>query len=637
MLDILKLGSSNPVANLSNAAKNAADAVKNGIRSILPDTPPTNLFDEKGYKSMVYNGLNYKVQVYLSNSGSFSNVNMFHINPSSIVKLGISDTFSEWADDGTMVFMYIPEKDAESAASDANGGNKAATAVTGAAIETGKNLEHYEFRGDGFDLLRVIISCESIPSKNNNDAVPSIASENLKMELKPEWTLSYMFSIYEVEDIDDIPNMDMQVSTYMKCLKLYFKDVRHHILETTNLEYSTASPFDVGKYTPDFTEDKLANQGTLFTGDAMSDILNAAFSKYTETEFKHVPICDTESTATASPLGKSKSIKSINWDKGKSELFYTSPADCSALEDLEYVYAHHVSEKYVGDQADEIFDMCILHSRKGAAVPDYTTICLLPLGKFFEQSTEGEKPGELQLEHFFVTSQTINEKEEKMKGAKLNRKFKAPYTDAQDQSERDLKTFKYGQISSFAFVDMSPATNSNVFRSRPVYSYDFKKRIYDIDFTKNSVLKARKVIAEAWIKNVYKQDSSNPEDLFLPVIHESKVEPNNFNIFPVFSVNGDNSTVRQTKGLHYLLHCGLFHNACIAFTVFGLPYRETGAFIAIDRSDGAPDNDYNNKLYGQWFVVKVEHLFEAGVYYNRIYAVKIHRVKKRETVFEKIK
>ena len=618
----------------TNPTQYLADSISRGLAPVVADAPPTNMFDKDGYKKVVYNGLNYKVQIYLSNSGKFSDVKMFHINPSSIIKLGICDTFSEWADDGTMVFMYIPEKDADLAAGGtSDGGNPASTAVAG-AIETGKNLTHYEFRGDGFDLLRIIISCESNPvENNNNDAVPSIASENAKVDLKPEWTLSYLFSIYEVEDIDDLPDMDMQVSTYMKCLKVYFKDVRHHILDTTNLEYSTAEPFDKTKYTPDVSPDKLANQGTLFTGEAMSDILNAAFSKYTTSEFRHTPIYDTPATTT-SPVGTSKSIKSINWDKGKSELFYTSPAECTANEDLNYVNAHHVSEKYVGDQADEIFDMCILHSRKGTAVPDFTTICLLPLGKFFEKSTEGEKPGELQIEHFFVTSQTVDEKQ---KGSKVERNFKAPSTDAQDQSDRDLKTFKYGQISSFAFVDMSPATNANVFRSRPVYSFDFRKRTYDIDFTKNSIIKARKVMADAWVKNLYKQDSSSPEDLFLPVIHESKVEPNNFNIFPVFSVNGDNSTVRQTKGLHYLMHCGLFHGACIAFTVFGLTYRETGAFIAIDRSDGAADNDYNNKVYGQWFVIKVEHLFEAGVYYNRIYAVKVNRVKKRETLFEKIK
>jgi len=57
----------------------------------------------------------------------------------------------------------------------------------------------------------------------------------------------------------------------------------------------------------------------------------------------------------------------------------------------------------------------------------------------------------------------------------------------------------------------------------------------------------------------------------------------------------------------------------------GLTLRQSGTFIGIDKVDGAEMNDYNDKLYGQWFVVKVDHTFEAGLYHNTIYAVKLHR------------
>jgi hypothetical protein len=53
--------------------------------------------------------------------------------------------------------------------------------------------------------------------------------------------------------------------------------------------------------------------------------------------------------------------------------------------------------------------------------------------------------------------------------------------------------------------------------------------------------------------------------------------------------------------------------------------RNPGTFIAIDRLSGSLDNDYANKLYGQWFVVKVDHIFESGTYINNIYAIKMHR------------
>ena len=128
------------------------------------------------------------------------------------------------------------------------------------------------------------------------------------------------------------------------------------------------------------------------------------------------------------------------------------------------------------------------------------------------------------------------------------------------------------------------------------------------------------------------KEGENTEELFLPTIHKNKKD---LNVFPTFSLNGNNTAVRQRNGLHDLLYTGVFQNACICFKVLGLTYRESGTFIGIDKTSGCADNDYNNKLFGQWFVVKVDHIFEAGIHMNIIYAVKIHRFKKQETKFEK--
>ena len=69
----------------------------------------------------------------------------------------------------------------------------------------------------------------------------------------------------------------------------------------------------------------------------------------------------------------------------------------------------------------------------------------------------------------------------------------------------------------------------------------------------------------------------------------------------------------------------MFQNACICFKTLGLSLRKSGTFIGIDKAGGSEDNDFNNKLYGQYFVVKVDHIFEAGAYVNQIYAIKLHR------------
>lgn len=597
-----------------------------------PPTTQTAFFDKEGFQNVIYNGLTHKVQIFLSNSGDFvfNAKNQYRINPNAILQMVIDDTLNDWVVSGYITLLYIPEKDADPSP----GGQPGKTNTVGqAATENGEMLSHYEFRNDGFDLLRVIIASESTAvdkTGNEKDATPSLPNEDINLSLKPDWTLSYMFSIYEVEDVNDIPNMDMNVSTYMKCLKLYFRDVRYHLLNTTNLEYSTATSKN---YNPDFTGENLDNEGYLFTGEALSDVLKETFNIYDkEGVFKHEPKFVLES---ADP---NASIKTYNWDKGGGHIFYTSPADCTAYEDMQYIYAHHVSEKFIGEPNDFINDLCLLSTRKSPVVPNLQEISLLPISKYFQKSTEGDKPGELQLEHFFVTTQTKEERrDDKVRDVTIDKVMRAPILSPSDPSERDLKTFKYGQITSFSFVDMSALTNSEFFRSRPVYSVDFRKRTLSVDFEKNTISKARQIIGKEWIKHLYKKENDTTEEqLFLPVIHENKADPINYNVFPAFTLNGDNAVAAQVTGLHQLLYCGLFHNACISFTTFGLTIREPGSFIAIDRSDGEANNDYNNKLYGQWFVIKVEHTFEAGIYYNKIYAVKVHRFRKRETLFEHI-
>ena len=122
--------------------------------------------------------------------------------------------------------------------------------------------------------------------------------------------------------------------------------------------------------------------------------------------------------------------------------------------------------------------------------------------------------------------------------------------------------------------------------------------------------------------------------MFLPTLHKSK---ENRNIFPIYTLNGDDTPdgalTRQKSGIHQLLYTGLFQNACLCFKTLGLTLRQPGTFIALDKMEGCQESDYNNKLYGQWFVIKVDHLFEAGAYVNVIYAIKIHRHKQKELTF----
>ena len=517
--------------------------------------------------------------------------------------MGISDTATDWVVEGSLTFMYLPE-DPKSKRGKLTG-NEAQTAT--AALENNELLKTYKFRGDGYDLLRIMITPKATPSnKASSDALNLIGND-------PKWTLCYIFSVYDVEDVNDVPTTKGPLSTYMKCIRLKFHDVRYHMLNAANIEYSTAMPKDPAIGTPNF-QSSLSTQGTLKTGEAILDIMNFVLAKPENGGFE-------EFRQSIFDVKGDNDI--TEWEKGASEIFYTSPAQSSAYEDISYLYSHHVSETpLVGLEGTN--DLSLFHTNRNNNFGYPEKICLTPLSDLFKKALEGDKPGILQKEHFFVTSHTTERAP--------TQSYRAPIGD-DSLSDRDLKTFKYGQIVSYSFVDMSPEMNNDAFRTKPVYSVDIGKRTFNMQFKNNDVLSARKAITESYIKGLYKEGEG--ENLFLPTIHKNK---KSLNIFPTFSLNGENNEqgkiLRQKNGIHNLLYTGIFQNACISFKTYGLTLRESGTFIAIDKAGGCDNNDYNNKLYGQWFVVRVDHLFEAGIFMNVIYAVKLHRFNELESAFK---
>lgn len=592
---------------ISSFKKKVQTIEQNIKEAFTKGTAPTNdnsnapsIFDSGKYSEQKYNEVFHTIDLYLDNSGDFLKPQRYYINPAAVLGLHISDTVNDWVVDGSITLMYLPEGPPPD---DAVTGQSKQTATKGdviqAAVENGEVLKSYNFRGDGLDLLRVMI----IPKTEK------LKESGIKLDQNnTKWMLSYVFSIFDVEDVNDVPELEGNTSTYMKCLKLYFHDVRYQMLQTTNLEYSTSLPKD-SALKPDFDNPIAKKLGVLHTGDVLRDIFNEALAKPEYGGHEEFKI---------------KTDPNPKWDKGKSEIFYTSPAPYSAYDDVEYIYSHHVSEKALEGLSDvEVNDMCLLHTDRADKFGKLEPIVLTPLMDFFEKAgKEKDKPGELQKEHFFITSLTKQDKDASLL-------YKAPMGDPTSE-EIDIKTDKYGQIISYSFVDMSPAINSNMFCTTPVYSVDIGKRQFNVEFKGNDLKSVKKVITESYIKKIYKNEGSDNEKLFLPTLHKNKKD---LNIFPAFSLNGTNKTARQRNGLHNLLYTGLFQNACICFKVYGLTWRESGTFIGIDKTAGSSDNDYNNKLYGQWFVVKVDHVFEAGAYMNIIYAVKLHRHKEQKSKF----
>lgn len=548
-----------------------------------------------------YNQVQYEAEIWLDNSGGSSISRRQSVNPNSIINLTINETLANWATQGTITLMYPPEAE------------PGTTSTKYGQTVTTNNAGRYVFRNDGLDLLRIRL----VPKINPTN----VAKSYIVQQDKKFWTLSYLFSIYDKEEIDMPQGSLNAAANNLKALKLYFWDSWFQRLNTRVIEYSTAlSP----NASPDFNLDN-GNfpQGVLRTGQAIKEIievgLNESPNQTTPGSFIDTSIggglgFNYQPTANIGP----------DFDIGAANIFYTAPAFATAYDSLMYVYNKHVSSAAIstspqgpqlprGGQpfSNQIFDFCILKKDKGPTEKDIGQFTLKPVSSIFKEAGNTQtKPGKYQIEHFYIQSYADDS---------ANKILKAPKGDGKSNTV-DITSPGYSYIQNYRFVDIAAVTNSQTFCNRPVYSFDYKNRLFNIEFNNNSVFTARKFITEKYITNLYKQGDG--EKLFLVNLEDEK---KNLNFTPIFSNDGDNPKIRQSAGLQKLLKIGLFQNTCINFRTLGLPFRESGRFIAIDKITGSKTGEHEDKLYGQWFIIDIKHIFEAEIYYNDITAVKIHR------------
>lgn len=555
-----------------------------------------------------FNQVRHEFEIYLdSSAGESDNPGYkYPINPNAIVNLTIEDTLADWIVRGHLTFFYNPESGTGSI-NPVTGNNKDAT--TG--VNVPETQPFFYFRNDGFDLLRIRIK----PLLENNSNIPN----QINISNPTHWTLSYLFSVYNIEDIDLPPGAQNQTSSYIKCLKIYFWDSWFQKMNTNLIEYSTAqSP--KANIESDIQEGKYSNPGTISTGQAMKEIINLGLGQnstqegYTDTTF-------------IDPILKFnyEPVKNEDWEDGAAKIFYTAPAQATAFDNLMYIYDKHISnEAYSvsptqsaprgGTPDTKLHDFSILVKDRGPSETDIGQFTLKPITSYFNNAGSGlNSPGPYQYEHFFLQAYTdIN---------KPTKTPRAPMSKANSDTI-DFKALKYNTISNYRFVDISALTNSKQFVTSPVYSFDFKNRTFNVEFKNNSILTARKFMSEKYIKSLYKNSRDELEKLFLINLNKDK---NDKDILPQFSLHGDDPTIRQHAGLQRLLYIGLFQNAAINFRTLGLSFREPGRFIGIDRTDGVEEGDFEDKFYGQWFIIDVKHIFETEIYYNDITAIKIHR------------
>ena len=502
------------------------------------------------------NNHTHEIEMYIFNeSGTYG------IPPTAITALSLENTIADWIVKGDLTVYY----NTELAESQNNG---------------------FSFKNNGEDILRLRIRPLNIPVPGGEGKL------NLPLYL---WELNYIFAIYNIEDVSIKGGGNSQANANKKYRKFYFWDVRYQKMITKNISYSTATSSLTGKSIIPYGSDSDGPR-SLDSDLLIYDII--------KTSLNNDPLL--------SKTGLEQDPKN-GWEKGSTRVFYTTPTANTAFDDLDYARVRHVSS--TGTSTANVKDYTILSLDRGEG--DLGYFSLRSISNYFNKSTtQGDQPGELQLEHFFLQADAQNNKGIGM--------YKAPISRT-PSATRDIKLRDYNSILKYEFVDISPIINAKGFATTPVYSFDFNKRQYNVEIKSNSITTAKDFINKNYISGLFKRSRVQGETFLLDA--ETDDKKNNLTINPVYSVygNSDLPLTRNPDGIHNLLRTGLFQNTCINFTTLGLTLREPGNFIAIDRPEGSVDGGIDDKLCGQWFVINVTHDIANGAYYNNITAVKINR------------
>jgi hypothetical protein len=406
------------------------------------------------------------------------------------------------------------------------------------------NFNTYSFRGDGRDFLMVdiqpFLDINEPPSNNSPIA------------------LTYLFSVYDYEELIYDNNLKQK--------KLYFHDYVYFLLREKNSYFST------GRYSRGIGNE----ERSMYTGDAIKKLLESVLNDY------------------------GIKLQTNDWDKGGSKIFYSSPAQYKAIDDLYYLIDNHVSD------ASKQNCPAMLMRRKDIW-------SLVPVVDFYKNAfIKGSNIGGPALtEQFIIGRSTAGD------NIPGNRPLRTPPT----LFSLDLPD--YTVIDNFQFIDPSPTDVMNNMTTHVVHNYDVNKKMFSVDIEQNNLQKNLQIFKQS-IVNLQKGGVGNLPSSNIPSNQTYMLQKNVVN---KFNPNRD-SLSRLNSGRNKFLLSSIFLNAAISFKCRGNVVRTSGNFFTVSRGDNYPDNKFDNKVLGIYMTTVVEHVFGSGTYSNNIFGVKTYNFDK---------
>ena len=422
----------------------------------------------------------------------------------------------------------------------------------------------FRFRGDGRDLLLVNIK----PAMGVNDDQGFNTSRS--NSVGTQFELNYIFSIYETQDI--VSDKDKNV----KLKKLMFHEQSFQTLNERNAYFSTMKSQQKNQASSSSKRLIGNTERSIDTGSAIKELLT-----------------NTLSNDLTPPKFSSK------WDTGKTKLFYSSPANNKAIDDLYYLLDYHVSE------SDPSCPPALLRKNRNGAWS------LIPITDLFQgayykgNAGFGDLGGPGMSENFIIARPNSGS------GGTTS-----PQRNPQVSIfANNLPDYSYAENFENAGMTADASTFGVV--SHIVHNYDPATRTFSIDAKENNIQESMKKFNKNIVQTQKGLAGKSPSTNI--VLNQTRTQ--NQNVVHSFNPNTDPNS-RLNSGSNKIILNSIFNNNTIAFRARGSTAREAGKFITIKRNNSQNESAFDNKIMGSYLVVRVDHVFKNDQYYNYLVCTK---------------
>jgi hypothetical protein len=436
------------------------------------------------------------------------------------------------------------------------------------AVETDRPRS-FRLKHDGLDLALIKIR----PILRDDKAEPLANETNFPDHI---WELSYIFSIYDEDERHQPNTIDRKVKA------LYLKDAKEQILSQTNIHWSTAEMLDYLNMAGfDVTQASNGSRG-VHVGDGIRYCI--------EKSFKDKKFLNQDISNEFDP----------QWEKGRNKSFYSSPAEFSAMDDIETLLDRMVSA--------DVLDNCILQYNRDRIWS------LLPFSEYFDRvfTKDTRLPGDFHID-LFPLAQPDGP------GAQDNIKMIPGMS--RNAFDLDMNIDDFAGLSNYSFADISTTDSMSELISHAVHSYNPRTKKFSIDIKNHNIKNAKADFQKLYIDKKMYGESPDALIPFDNSQEENKILKHTFS-------GATDPIERYKKGRNSIFNKSIALAPCMTFDLPGLTYRRSGRFLSIVNTQDTPDVPFQDIMQGQWLITNVVHTIAGASYRNSITCSKPYSYKK---------